>query len=89
MAKLYLEIITPESSLIEEEVEIVEASGTLGEFGVLPGHIQFFTTLEPGQIRYVKGGKTELITAQEGFAEVLNDKITLVLRSAELPKDKD
>ena len=42
---LNLEIITPEKVLVSEEVDMVEAKGSLGEFGVLPGHIQFLTVL--------------------------------------------
>ncbi|MCX7858207.1 MAG: hypothetical protein N2513_09590 [Deltaproteobacteria bacterium] len=84
MAKLYLEILTPEKVLVREEVDIFEAQGTLGEFGVLPGHIQFFTTLEPGQIRYGKDGKMTYVSSGSGFAEVLNDKVTVVLDSGEL-----
>jgi len=40
---LNLEIITPRRLLVNEEVEMVEARGELGEFGILPGHKIPFT----------------------------------------------
>ncbi|MCS7280329.1 MAG: hypothetical protein NZ583_01690 [Desulfobacterota bacterium] len=81
MAKLYLEIIAKDKVLVRDEVDMVEACGTLGEFGILPGHIQFFTTLEPGEIRYIKGGKVNVISAGAGFAEVIGDRVTILVEA--------
>ena len=39
-----LEIVTPEKVVISEQVQIVAAPGSLGEFGVLVGHTPFLTT---------------------------------------------
>ena len=44
-----LEIVTPEKSVVSEDVEIVMAPGTLGEFGVLIGHTPFMSTLKMGR----------------------------------------
>ncbi len=38
---LHLEVITPERVMVSEDVDMVEAPGAMGEFGVLPGHINF------------------------------------------------
>ena len=43
MGKLYLEVVTPENVVISREVESVVAPGSLGEFGVLEGHIAFLS----------------------------------------------
>ena len=66
---LSFEIITPEKTLVKEEVEMVEAKGAIGEFGILPGHTQFLTTLQIGEIRYMKEGKTT--KAVEAFQSAL------------------
>lgn len=87
MAKLHLEIITPEEVLLRDEVDMVEANGTLGEFGVLPGHIQFFTTIEEGEIRCIKEGKITHVSAGKGFAEIINDKVTFLIEKGEIVKD--
>lgn len=84
MAMLSLEIITPEKVLVKEDVDMVEANGTLGEFGILPGHTEFLTTLEIGEVRYTKDGKTTALATSGGVAEVVNDKITLLLDTGEL-----
>lgn len=89
MAMLSLEIITPEKVLVKEDVDMVEANGTLGEFGILPGHTEFLTTLEIGEVRYTKDGKTTALATSGGVAEVVNDKITLLLDTGELAEHID
>ena len=89
MAMLSLEIITPEKVLVKEQVDMVEGSGALGEFGILPGHTQFLTILEIGEVRYTKGGTTTSLSTSGGFGEVDNDKVTFLLDAGELAEDID
>lgn len=89
MAMLSLEIITPEKVLVKEEVDMVEGSGALGEFGILPGHTQFLTILEIGEVRYTKGGITTSLATSGGFGEVDNDKVTFLLDAGEFAEDID
>lgn len=89
MAILSLEIITPEKVLVKEEVDMVEATGSLGEFGILPGHTEFLTALEIGEVRYMKDGKTTTLAMSGGIAEVVNDKVTLLLDTGELAEHID
>jgi F-type H+-transporting ATPase subunit epsilon len=86
---LSLEIITPERVVVSDEAEMVEARGTLGDFGVLPGHIRFLTTIEIGEIRYMKGGTTKFLATSGGFAEVFDDKVTLLVDTAEFAEEID
>jgi F-type H+-transporting ATPase subunit epsilon len=86
---LGLEIITPERVVVRDVAEIVEARGALGEFGVLSGHIQFLTTIEIGEIRYVKDGSVKCLATSGGFAEVYEDKITLLVDTAEFAAEID
>jgi F-type H+-transporting ATPase subunit epsilon len=53
--KLTLEVVTPEGLLLREEVDEVIAPGTLGYFGVLPGHTPFLSTLGVGELTYRQG----------------------------------
>ncbi len=80
---LNLEIITPEKTLVKETVDLVEAKGVEGEFGILPGHTQFLAALEIGEIRYVKDGKMTQLAANRGFAEVVDDKVIMLVDTAE------
>ena len=85
-----LEIVTPESQVVNEEVQIVMAPGSLGEFGALKGHTPFMTTLNIGSIRYKNTkGEEECAFVSGGFAEVLPDKVTVLAESAELSCDID
>jgi len=86
---LSFEIITPEKTLVKEEVEMVEAKGAIGEFGILPGHTQFLTTLQIGEIRYMKEGKTMHLAGSGGFAEVVEDKVVFLLDTAEFAEHID
>ena len=86
---LSLEIITPERLVLQEEVDMVEARGEMGEFGILPGHIKFLTTVDIGEIRYYKGDKAKHVATSGGFAEVVGDRVTILVETAELAEEID
>lgn len=86
---LNLEIITPEKTVVKDEVDMLEATGAEGEFGIMPGHTQFLTTLGIGEIRYTKNGATTNIASSAGLAEVVDDKVTILVDTAESAKDID
>lgn len=86
---LNLEIISPERTVVKDEVDVVEATGAEGEFGIMPGHTQFLTTLRIGEIRYKKGSETTYIASSGGFAEVVDDRVTLLVDTAEAAKEID
>lgn len=86
---LNLEIITPEKTVVKDEVDIVEATGAEGEFGIMPGHTQFLTTLGIGEIRYTKNGETHYLASSAGLAEVVDDKVTILVDTAESAKEID
>jgi F-type H+-transporting ATPase subunit epsilon len=86
---LSLEIITPERVVVRDEAELVEARGAMGDFGVLAGHIQYLTTIEIGEIRYMKSGAAKSLATSGGFCEVFQDKITLLVDTAEFAEEID
>ena len=86
---LNLEIITPEKTVVKDEVDVVEATGAEGEFGIMPGHTQFLTVLKIGEIRYKKGSETVYLASSGGFAEVVEDKVTLLVDTAERSHEID
>ncbi|MCG2775352.1 MAG: F0F1 ATP synthase subunit epsilon [Desulfobacterales bacterium] len=83
MGRLFLEIVTPEKIVVSQEVDSVVAPGTDGEFGVLPGHIHFLTGIVPGELRYNTGAGKESMAVTTGFAEVSNDKVSILVDAAE------
>jgi F-type H+-transporting ATPase subunit epsilon len=88
--KLFLEVVTPQNAIVSEEVEIVVAPGSEGEFGALKGHTTFLTSLKMGTLRYKEvNGKERLLFINGGFAEVLPNKVTILAESAERRKNID
>ncbi len=84
-ANFLLEVVTPYGLVLSQEVEEITAPGAEGEFGVLPGHTPFFTTLKIGEIMYRAGKTPQHIAVAWGFVEVLHDKVTILAEAAELP----
>jgi len=90
MAKrIQLEVVTPERIVERTEVDIVVAPGYDGEFGVLPGHIPFLTSLQIGEMYYRDGSTTRYFAVSGGYAEVLPDKVTILAESAEAAREID
>lgn len=78
---LRLDVATPEQLLVSESVEMVTAPGSEGEFGVLPGHCLFLTSLRAGSVRYQSSGKTTELQISGGFAHVANDHVIILADS--------
>jgi F-type H+-transporting ATPase subunit epsilon len=67
---LKLEIVTPEARIFSDEVDTVVLPGAEGELGILPAHAPLVTTLQCGELRITKGGKTTEMAVGEGLVEV-------------------
>jgi len=87
--KLHLEIVTPYGQILGEDVDEIATSGSEGDFGVLPGHVDFITTLKIGMLTYRKGSETKYVFINSGYAEVGPDKVVILADSAELSDDID
>ncbi|MEE8328513.1 MAG: F0F1 ATP synthase subunit epsilon [Thermodesulfovibrionia bacterium] len=87
--KLKLEIVTPHGLVYSDEVDEVIAPGSEGEFGVLPQHIPFLTTLKIGMLTYKKGNERGHFFVNWGYAEVGPEKVLILADSAEKSEDID
>ena len=58
---LHLQIVTPEKKIFSDTVGNVYLPGADGELGILDGHAALVTALKPGELRYEKNGKTEIL----------------------------
>jgi len=87
--KLRLEIVTPYGLILSEDVDEVTAVGSEGEFGVLPGHVPFITTLKIGMLTYKKGNEVRYIFVNSGYAEIGSDKVVVLADSAEKSEEID
>ena len=87
--KILLEVVTPEKLLLSQDVDMVIAPGSEGEFGVLPGHCHFLSTLRIGELRYQTGDIWHYMSVLWGFAEVTPTKVTVMAEVAEKAEDID
>jgi F-type H+-transporting ATPase subunit epsilon len=87
--KFLLEVVTPEKQLLSQQVDEVIAPGSEGEFGVLPGHCHFLSTLRIGELRYRVDNQTHSMAILWGFAEVTPTKVTIMAEIAEQAEDID
>jgi F-type H+-transporting ATPase subunit epsilon len=83
-------LVTPIGIVFEGEAAEVSAVGQLGEFGVLPEHINFITSLVPGvlEAQLPDGSKMHWVVSG-GLAEVKDSVLTVLASSAESPETID
>ena len=84
-----LEIVTPEKMVVNEAAEEAQIPGLNGYLGILPGHAPLISELGVGVITYRAGGVTKNLAVAWGFAEVLQDKVTILAETAERPEEID
>jgi len=87
--KIQLRIVTPTRLVVDEEVDEVTAPGVLGQFGVLPNHIAFLTLLQAGELSYKQGGRVTHLAIAGGYAEVLDNVMTVLADAAEFAGEID
>ena len=84
-----LRVVTPVRLVLEEQVDELTAPGPLGQLGILPDHAALMTTLDVGQLSYKKSGANSVITLTGGYAEVLDNVVTVLADAAEFPNEID
>ena len=84
-----LEIVTPDRLVAKVAAEEAQLPGKDGYIGVLPGHAPLITELTAGEMSYVSAGITYRLAVAWGFAEVLQDKVTVLAETAEAPSEID
>jgi F-type H+-transporting ATPase subunit epsilon len=79
-----LEILTPEKKLYSGEVYGVQMPGIGGSFEVLEKHAPLVSALKPGRLKVLKDKQNQVayFDIQGGFAEVLHNKITVLVEGA-------
>jgi F-type H+-transporting ATPase subunit epsilon len=87
--QIRLEVVTPNGAKINEDVDIVNAPGHGGDFGVLANHAPFLSTIKIGTLTYENGNKRESLMISGGFCEVSDNKITFLVESAEVGSEID
>jgi F-type H+-transporting ATPase subunit epsilon len=86
---LLLQLVSPERSLVEEQVVDVQIPALDGFIGVLPGHAPLISELKAGGVlsyRLASGGE-KFFAIYGGFVEVLPDRVRVLADDAQ-PRDE-
>ena len=86
---LKLEIVTPETTIYSEDVEMVTLPGSEREAGIYPNHVPLMTRVQAGEIIVNRGGTEEVVAIGEGFAEITGDHIAILTDNAANSADID
>jgi F-type H+-transporting ATPase subunit epsilon len=79
-----LEILTPEKKIFSGDVYGVQLPGISGLFEVLDKHAPMVSALKAGKLKILTDkSSTVLYNIQSGFAEILNNKATVLVEGAE------
>ena len=89
MAKLTVEIVTPEKRILAAQADEVIVPGGVGLFGVRPGHTPFLSLVEPGALTLKEGTGSQTYFVAGGFVEVGNDQVRVLADQAEHIKEID
>ncbi|MCB9507797.1 MAG: ATP synthase F1 subunit epsilon [Myxococcales bacterium] len=79
MATLSLQIVTPTETAFADTTTSVTLPGTVGELGILPGHLPLMTTLKPGTVRAATAHGERSFAVGFGFAEVSGDTVRVLV----------
>ncbi len=83
MAKLNVEIVTPERRLAQLAADEVIAPGAEGLFGVRPGHTPYLSVMQPGPLTVREGASKTVYFVSGGFVEAGPTAVRVLADSAE------
>lgn len=89
MSRLRFRILTPARPVVDQEVDTCSVTAAGGELGILPGHAALLAALRPGPASYTDAGSTRWFAVSQGFVEVNDDVVTVLVRAAEAAEDID
>lgn len=84
-----LKVITPDRVFYEKEVSMVEFNTVEGEVGIYKQHIPMTMIISPGILTITEENETKEAALHAGFAEVLQDKVTILAEIIEWPAEID
>ena len=90
MATFAASLVTPERTLLEEQVQTVFLRTDGGDSAYMPGHTPLIGAIVPGLVRFqLEDGTEERAAVHGGFVQVEGDHVTVLAPIAELAQDID
>jgi F-type H+-transporting ATPase subunit epsilon len=88
--KIHLTVVSPVREMVNDtEVDQVNIPGGEGDLGILPEHAPLFTTMRPGSFSYEKGDEIISLVVGNGYAEITNNRVTVLAETAEYVDEVD
>ncbi|GGI86623.1 F0F1 ATP synthase subunit epsilon [Legionella impletisoli] len=86
----HLDIVSAEEEIFSGVVELIVATGEMGELGIVPGHAPLLTLLKPGEIRLtLPGGNEEVYYVSGGMLEVQPHCVTVLADAVQRAESLD
>ena len=89
MSTFNLDIVTPTRNLEEMVVSYVRCPGLDGSFGIMANHQEGIFSLDIGEIMVKTESETKYLSTSGGFAEIVNDGVTILVETVESASDID
>jgi F-type H+-transporting ATPase subunit epsilon len=90
MKELILSVVTPERSIVNQvAVQAIVLPGDVGQLTLLPGHINFITSLRYGTFGYRVGEDWQVAFLSGGFAQVFDGKVTVLAETLDMSHELD
>jgi F-type H+-transporting ATPase subunit epsilon len=87
---VHCDIVSADESLFSGLIEMVVATGSLGELGVTAGHTPLLSDLKPGPVRLIKqNGEEEIYYLSGGYLEVQPNMVSILADTAVRADDID
>ena len=88
-ATFHLSVVTPERAVLEGEVKFVALPAHDGEIGIMRNRAPLLVRLMPGELRADTEGGPRTLFIDGGFAEMADNKLTVLTEAASLPEELD
>ena|SRR3989338_8678791 len=85
----HLKVLTPNATVLDQDVEQIIARSVDGEIGILPEHISLITPLSSAPFQYWSGGERKVAAVLGGMMEVSKDGVTIISDHAALAENID
>ena len=90
MALIKCNIVSAKNEIFSGEIEMLIATGALGDLGVAHGHAPLLTQLAPGPVRIIsEGGEEEVYYLSGGMLEIQPGIVTVLSDTAVRADDID
>ena len=89
MSTFNLDIVTPTRNLKEMVVSYVRCPGLDGSFGIMANHQEGIFSLDIGEIMIKTKSETKYLSTSGGFAEIVNDGVSILVETVESASDID